>query len=221
MQAKISPSLMCLDFSSISKTIFEFEQQDVDLLHVDIMDGEFVPNFTLGVDFCNQIRQITKIPLDIHLMIERPELKIQWFAPQPNEYFSVHWESTTHIQRVLEKIRSYGAKAVVALNPGTPICMLDNVISDVDAVLLMAVNPGYAGQQLVQSVIPKITALRNYLDERGYSKVEIEVDGNVSFQNAEIMRKAGANIFVGGSSSVFYSPQSLTTNLEQLRWAIV
>ncbi len=220
LESKLSPSMMCVDFANLSKTVEAFEEAGIEYLHVDIMDGEFVPNFTLGVDFCNKLRNMTTIPLDIHLMIEKPENKLDWFQPQPGEYLTVHAESTDHLQRALAKIRSYGAKAMVAINPATPISSLEDILDDVDGVLVMTVNPGFAGQKLVPSMLNKIKRLRNYLDERGYSNVEIEVDGNVSFDNAIKMRQVGANIFVGGTSSVFRGENTLKENVQIMRQII-
>ena len=217
LQAKISPSMMCVDFSMLSPTIQTFEETGVEYLHVDIMDGEFVPNFTLGVDFCEKLRAITRIPLDIHLMIEKPENKLDWFHPHPGEIVAVHAESTAHLQRVLTKIRSYDAKAYAAINPGTSFSALEDVLEDLDGILVMTVNPGFAGQKLVTSTLPKISRLRDYLDSRGYGHISIEVDGNVSFENARKMRIAGADVFVGGSSSVFSKEDTLDSNIRRLR----
>ena len=217
LQSKLSPSMMCVDFANLLKTVNSFEEAGVEYLHVDIMDGEFVPNFTLGVDFCRELRNMTTIPLDIHLMIEKPENKLAWFKPQPGEYISVHVESTAHLQRALTIIRSYGAKAMVAINPATSISSIEDILDDLDGVLVMTVNPGFAGQKLVPSMLNKIKRLRSFLDEHGYSNVEIEVDGNVSFENAIKMSRAGANIFVGGSSSVFSAENTLKENIRIVR----
>jgi ribulose-phosphate 3-epimerase len=217
---KLSPSMMCVDFAKMQETVDTFAREGVEYLHVDIMDGEFVPNFTLGVDFCQKLRKMSNIPLDIHLMITKPENKLEWFAPQPGEYISVHWESTVHMQRTLAKIHSFGAKTMVALNPATPITVIEEVLEDLDAVLLMTVNPGYAGQKLVPATIDKIRRMRAFLDERGYSHVRIEVDGNVSFENAVKMRAAGADIFVAGSSSVFSKEDTIENNIKTLRKAL-
>ena len=217
---KLSPSMMCVDFAKMQETVDTFAREGVEYLHVDIMDGEFVPNFTLGVDFCQKLRMMSKIPLDIHLMITKPENKLEWFTPQPGEYISVHWESTVHMQRTLAKIRSYGAKTMVALNPATPITVIEEVLEDLDAVLLMTVNPGYAGQKIIPASFDKIRRMRTFLDERGYSHVRIEVDGNVSFENAVKMRAAGADIFVAGSSSVFSKDDTIENNIRVLRQSL-
>ena len=212
--------MMCVDFGKIQETLDAFARTGVEYLHIDIMDGEFVPNFTLGVDFCQKLRKMSDIPLDIHLMITKPENKLEWFAPRPGEYVCVHWESTVHLQRALAKIKSFGAKTMVALNPATPVTVVEEVLEDLDAVLLMTVNPGYAGQKLVPASIDKIRRMRAFLDEKGYSHVQIEVDGNVSFENAVKMRQAGADIFVGGSSSVFSKEDTVENNIRALRTAL-
>ena len=221
MKSKLSPSVMCADLFDLKKTLVEFEKSGIEYLHVDIMDGEFVSNFTLGTDFVKALKKNCSIPLDIHFMIEKPENKIDWFEFGENDYVSVHVESTHHLQKVLSGIRSHGAKPMVALNPATPICMLENVLCDIDAVLVMTVNPGFAGQKLVQSTLKKISDVREFLDARGFNNVEIEVDGNVSFENAVLMRQHGADIFVGGTSSIFSKSGTLQQNICRLREAVL
>ena len=184
------------------------------------MDGHFVPNFTLGTDYCRILKANTSIPLDIHMMVENPENCLDWFAFGEGDYVSVHVESTRHLQKTLAKIREKGAKAMVALNPATPISAIENVLDDIDAVLIMTVNPGFAGQKLIPATLAKITAMREYLDARGYERVEIEVDGNVSFENAAKMNAAGANIFVAGTSSVFTKAFPLSEGIAKLREVI-
>jgi ribulose-phosphate 3-epimerase len=162
----------------------------------------------------------TSVPLDIHLMIEDPEKKLDWFTFGEGDYVSVHYEASRHLNKALGIIRARGAKAMVAINPATPIYALESVLDDIDAVLVMTVNPGFAGQMLIESTLKKISRLRRYLDEGGYSHVEIEVDGNVSFENAKRMSQAGADIFVAGSSSVFEKSAPLAQNMQDLRNAI-
>jgi len=214
---KIAPSMMCADIFKLQETIEIFEKNSIDYLHIDVMDGSFVPNYTLGTDYCRRLRQKTNIPLDIHLMIEKPEDKLAWFEPSPGDYVSVHVESTPHIRRALDRIKAFGAKPMAALNPGTPLSALDEICGIIDAVLIMTVNPGYAGQTVIKSAMEKIGRTREYLDSRGFRNVGIEVDGNVSFENAVEMYRLGADIFVAGSSSVFSSAGSLDANIEKLR----
>jgi ribulose-phosphate 3-epimerase len=202
MKAKISPSLMCIDFKHMEREIRLLEKVGVDYMHMDIMDGHFVPNFTMGPDILKAVREMTDIPIDIHLMIEKPENYIDIFDPQPKDIVCVHQESTVHLQRVLQRIRDMGARPGVAINPATPLCMISHVLRDVEMVLIMTVNPGYAGQKLVPATLDKIREMREIIDTH-HLNIEIEVDGNVSFENARKMRQAGADIFVAGSSSLF------------------
>lgn len=220
MNRKISPSIMCAPFFDLSKCVENFESNGIELIHIDIMDGDFVPNYTLGTDFIKVLKSKTHIPLDIHLMINTPESKLDWFDFGKNDYVAVHYESSPHLHKAIAAIKAKGAKAMVAINPATPINVLESVLDDIDAVLVMTVNPGFAGQKLVNSTLKKIKALREYLDLGGYEHIEIEVDGNVSFENAKLMSDAGANIFVAGTSSVFSKNASLTQNIEKLRKVI-
>ena len=213
---QLSVSMMCADLLKLGETLTVFEKNGVEYLHIDVMDGVFVKNFTLGTDYCRALRKMTPIPLDIHLMITEPESKIDWFEPRPDEYVSVHAESTNHLSRALGKIKSYGAKSMAALNPATPLSVLDYVLDDIDAVLLMTVNPGFAGQKIIPGMFRKVSDCRHYLDERGYSHVEIEVDGNVSFPNTAKLVSAGADIFVAGSSSVFMG-EDIAENIAKMR----
>lgn len=218
LKSKLSPSMMCVNmWENAAETLDALKTLRVEYLHVDIMDGHFVPNITLGTDYIKLLRKKSDIPLDIHMMVEMPENMLEWLQIQAGEYVSVHTESTRHLQRTLSQIRSYGAKPMAALNPATPLNVLEDVLDDIDGVLLMTVNPGFAGQKLVPQSLEKIKRLRSWLDERGYSQIEIEVDGNVSFENAVKMRAAGANLFVGGSSSIFHKDSSVMDNTIKLR----
>ena len=217
MQKKISPSIMCADFFQLDTYIKAFEKCNIDMIHVDIMDGNFVPNYTLGTDFIKALKRKTEIPLDIHLMINNPENKLDWFEFNENDYVSIHCESTPHLHKAISAIKNRRAKAMVAVNPATPICALESILDDIDAVLIMTVNPGFAGQKLIKSALKKITQLRNYLDKNGYEHIEIEVDGNVSFENAALMSKAGSNIFVAGTSSIFTKDLKLEDAINKLK----
>jgi ribulose-phosphate 3-epimerase len=203
MDNKIAPSMMCCDFLKLGEQLCEFEKSAVELLHIDIMDGSFVPNFALGTDFVRKLKAATRIPVDVHFMVEYPERHIQSFPLGEGDIASVHFEATKHLQRALRIIKDTGARAFVAINPATPIVLLSDVLDDIDGVLIMSVNPGFAGQKMVPHAIEKIAALRRMLDEAGRHDVEIEVDGNVSIENAIRMKAAGANIFVLGTSSIF------------------
>ena len=220
MNFELTASMMCANYGNLEQEVKQLEQAGIDSFHIDIMDGSFVQNYTLGTNFVKELKAKTNIPLDIHLMIQRPEDKLDWFDIQPGEYVSVHAESTRHLQRALAKIRSYGAHPIVALNPATPLYMVEDVLDDVDGVLLMTVNPGFAGQKLVPQTLDKITRLRTMLDEAGHSQVLIEVDGNVSFINAEKMRRAGADMFVCGSSSIFSKEGTVEENIARFRTCV-
>ena len=220
IKGKISPSMMCADFTELKQTLEVFERCGVEYLHLDIMDGHFVPNITLGESLIRQIRKITEIPFDYHLMITDPEMKIDWFDLREGDLMSVHYESTPHVQREIGKIKDKGVKAGLALNPATPLNVLDYLACDIDFLLLMTVNPGFAGQKVVSQTLEKIRDARNYLDGNGNANVMIEVDGCVSYPNAKIMRENGADIFVGGTSSIFAPSTDLEQGLEALRAVI-
>ena len=218
MENKIAPSLMCCDFSNLKEQIHTFDKSGIELLHVDVMDGRFVPNLQLGTELVKQIKSRTNIPIDLHLMVEKPETVLNFFDfIGEGDYVSIHFESTYHVQRVLSEIKSRDAKALIALNPATPICSIENVLEDIDGVLIMTVNPGYAGQKLIPQCIKKIKDTKELLITNGREKVEIEVDGNVSFENVGLMRDAGANIFVSGSSGIFKKGLSLDEGILKLR----
>lgn len=199
----VSPSMMCADALNLGADAVALEKAGVQYFHYDVMDGDFVPNFMLGPDVIKAVRKVSKVPADIHLMVKNPERHLHLFDLRAGDVVSVHQESTIHLQRTLAAIRQTGAQAAVALNPATPLCTIEDVLPDIDMVLLMTVNPGFAGQKLVPQTLAKITRLCKMLDESGYPHVRIEVDGNVSFENAVKMRAAGADLFVAGTSAVF------------------
>jgi ribulose-phosphate 3-epimerase len=192
-----------------------FERHNIEYLHIDVMDGLFVPNYALGADFVKTVKNSTSIPLDIHLMIDRPEDKIGWFAFGAGDFISFHFEASRDPGKAARKIRERGGKAMMALSPATPIRVLSDFIDDLDDVLIMTVYPGFAGQKLAVGALDKIMRLR-----LAYPLIEIEVDGNVSFENAARMRGAGADIFVAGSSSVFSKSDDLAGNIYKLRACI-
>lgn len=219
-RAELSPSMMCADICFLQDTLHTFKQNHVEYLHIDIMDGCFVPNYTLGTDYCRQLHRLTDIPLDIHLMIEHPEDKLDWFDIAPGDIVSVHCEATRHLQRTLARLRERGARVFAALNPATPTEMLHYVLDDIDGVLLMTVNPGFAGQKVIPATIQKIRDMRAMLAEKQYSGLLIEVDGNVSLENATKMRAAGADIFVAGTAGLFRQGRVTAEDIDALREAI-
>lgn len=200
---KLSPSMMCADMFHLAGTIRTFEEYHIPYLHIDVMDGSFVPNIMMGTEIVRQLRRFTPIPMDIHLMIDRPDDKLEWFEPQSGDIIAVHAETTAHLRQALAKIRALGAKPAAAINPATPLAVIEEALCDVDAVLVMAVNPGFAGQKMIPQTMEKIRHLRTLLDSRGLNHVEIEVDGNITEENAIKAHEAGANIFVAGTSLLF------------------
>ena len=217
MKKMISPSMMCADIFSLGETLDIFEKNGVSYLHIDIMDGEFVPNFTLGTDYCRIMKKATSIPLDIHLMINDPEKKLSWFEFGEGDMVSVHFESTKHPYLALQMIKARGAKAFLAINPGTAASVILPMLSVMDGVLVMTVNPGFAGQKLAESTLAKITEVRELAKQAGREDLLIETDGNVSFENAIRMSRAGADIFVAGTSAVFRKEMSLEEGLKKLQ----
>jgi len=201
----IAPSILSADFSRLGEEIRDAEQGGADWIHVDIMDGHFVPNLTFGPPIVRAIRPVTKLPFDVHLMIEHPDAFIPEFAAAGADYISVHAEACTHLNRTLQLIRDHGAKPGVVLNPATPLEWIKHVLEEVDLVLLMTVNPGFGGQKFIPSVVPKIRELRNQLDGQGLSHIRIEVDGGIQTETASIVTAAGADVLVAGNA-VFGKP---------------
>lgn len=214
---QISPSLMCADMLNLGAELKLLEKAGIEYLHIDIMDGVYVPNYTLGTDFVRRVKAATTIPLDIHMMVTNPGSKLDWFEFGEGDYVCLHVEAEPHIERALATIKARGAKPMVALNPGTPIGAIEELLDVIDGVLVMTVNPGFAGQKLVRSTLDKISRMRAFLDEHGHPEIEIEVDGNVSFENAALMSAAGADIFVAGTSSIYAKGEDMFANAQKLR----
>jgi ribulose-phosphate 3-epimerase len=196
---KIAPSILSADFARLAEEIRDVEQGGADYIHVDVMDGHFVPNITIGPLIVEAIRPVTKLPLDVHLMIEKPDRYIPAFAKAGADYLSVHVEACPHLHRTIHLIKEHGVKAGVVLNPHTPVEMIQHIIDDVDLVLLMTVNPGFGGQKFIPSVLPKIRQVAQLVKERGRF-VEIEVDGGINAETARLCMEAGANVLVAGSA---------------------
>jgi ribulose-phosphate 3-epimerase len=195
---KISPSILSADFANLERDIHLVEEGGADYIHVDIMDGHFVPNLTFGANIVSAIRPITKLPLDCHLMIENPENYIEDFARAVADIITVHVESTPHIHRAIQLIKNQGVKAGVVINPGTSVESIMPVLSEVDMVLVMTVNPGFGGQSFIRETVSKISLLDDLKKDKSYN-FEIEVDGGISPETAKICKDAGANVFVAGS----------------------
>ncbi|ALX49007.1 ribulose-phosphate 3-epimerase [Lentibacillus amyloliquefaciens] len=213
--AKIGPSLMCADMGNLEDAILRLDQKSVDFFHLDVMDGRFVPNFTLGPDIVKTLRSHTKTPFDIHLMIEEPEKYIDVFADSGADMISVHVEATTHLQRTLQLIRNRGLKAGIALNPATPLSNLDYIWDTIDYVVLMTVNPGFAGQKFIPLVYDKIEQLSQYIAEKQLT-IDIQVDGNISFETIPKVLEKGADMLVCGTSSLFKKDNFLEEAMDDL-----
>ena len=210
---KISPSILSADFSILGDEIKSLEQAGADLIHIDVMDGHFVPNITMGPPIIKMVRKCTKLPFDVHLMISPVEKYIKAFADAGSDIITIHPEATDNLKRAVSTIKSLGKKAGVSLNPKTPISALMDVINDIDLILIMSVNPGFAGQSFMSEVLPKVTELRKMINDKKL-KIDIEIDGGINFETALLAVKAGANILVSGTT-IFSG--SLKDNIQKLR----
>ena len=210
---KISPSILSADFSILGDEIKNLEKAGADLIHIDVMDGHFVPNITMGPPIIKQIRKCTKLPFDVHLMISPVEKYIKAFANAGSDIITLHPEATDNLKRAVQTVKSFGKKAGVSLNPKTPISALMDVINDIDLILIMSVNPGFAGQSFMGEVLPKVTELRKMINDKKL-KIDIEIDGGINFETAPLAVKAGANILVSGTT-IFSG--SLKDNIQKLR----
>ncbi len=210
---KISPSILSADFSILGDEIKSLEKAGADLIHVDVMDGHFVPNITMGPPIIKMVRKCTKLPFDVHLMISPVEKYIKAFAEAGADIITIHPEATDNLKRAVGAIKSLGKKAGVSLNPKTPISALMDVINDIDLILVMSVNPGFAGQSFMGEVLPKVTDLRKMINDKKL-KIDIEIDGGINFETAPLAVKAGANILVSGTT-IFSG--SLKDNIQKLR----
>jgi len=212
---KLAPSILSADFGRLGEQVIEATRAGADYIHVDVMDGHFVPNITVGPLVVAAIRPYTNLPLDVHLMIESPEKYIQQFAQAGANIITVHVEVCPHLHRVVESIKELGVKAGVSLNPSTPLAAVDEVLSALDLVLLMSVNPGFGGQQFIEGTVGKIARLRRRLDELGLA-AELEVDGGINAEMAPRVAKAGARVLVAGAA-VFNKKESVSQALGKIR----
>jgi len=212
---KLAPSILSADFSRLGEQVAEATKAGADYIHIDVMDGRFVPNITIGASVVATLRNWTNLPLDVHLMIEAPWEQVNQFAEAGADIITVHIEACSHIHRVVQTIKELGVKAGVALNPGTPISILNEVLSSLDLVLVMTVNPGFGGQTFIETMLEKIVRLRAELDRRGLI-AELEVDGGINAEVAPQVVTAGARVLVAGAA-VFDSGQTVEKALKKIR----
>ena len=209
----LSPSILSCDFSRLGEQIIEADQAGAQYLHIDVMDGMFVPEISFGMPVIRSIRKVTDMVFDVHLMIEEPGRYVEAFANAGADIITVHVEACKHLDRTLQQIRQAGKKAGVVLNPATPINTIEYVLDKLDMVLLMTVNPGFGGQKYIDAVTEKITAMRRFLDEKGYPQIDIEVDGGVNMSTIDKVLDAGANVIVAGSA--VFNQNGIRQNVRQ------
>jgi len=215
---KYAPSILAADFGRLGEQVAEATEAGADYIHIDVMDGQFVPNLTAGPVIVSALRPWTSLPLDVHLMIQEPDRLIPRFAEAGAGIITVHPEACLHLHRVIYQIKDLGVRAGVSLNPGTPISVLDDVLSDLDLVMVMTVNPGFGGQKYIETMTDKIARMRQRLDELG-SEAELEVDGGISATTAPGVVKAGARVLVAGSA-VFNSRESVAQALARIKASV-
>jgi len=214
---KLAPSILSADFARLGEQIAEVARAGADYIHVDVMDGHFVPNITIGAPVVASIRPVTSLPLDVHLMIEHPERYISEFVHAGADIITVHVEACPHLQRTIRLIKELGAKAGVSLNPATPLSAIEEFLRHVDLVLIMSVNPGFGGQSFIPETLPRIANMRKMLDDRKLS-AELEVDGGITADNAPDIVKAGATVLVAGNS-IFRAKEGISQAIQRLREA--
>lgn len=217
MMIKIAPSILSADFARLGEEVKDVEKGGADYIHVDVMDGHFVPNITIGPLIVEAIRPVTKLPLDVHLMINNPDLYIPQFAKAGADIISVHVEACTHLHRTIHLIKEQGVKAGVVINPATPVSSIKHIVEDVDLILLMSVNPGFGGQSFIPGVLSKITEVRDLVTQTG-KDIDVEVDGGVNSDTARQCVEAGANVLVAGSA--IYNSRNRKKAIDSIRGSL-
>ncbi|WP_282019697.1 ribulose-phosphate 3-epimerase [Planomicrobium okeanokoites] len=213
---KIAPSILAADFSKLGEEVLEVEKAGADWIHIDVMDGHFVPNISFGAVVMGAVRPLTKLPFDVHLMIENADRYIEDFAKAGADYITVHVEASPHLHRTIQLIRSFGVKPGVVLNPHTPVEAILPILEDIDLVLFMTVNPGFGGQKFIASVLPKVEQLSKIIKEKGL-EIDIEIDGGINEETIVDCARAGANVFVAGSA--IYGKEDRTKALQSIKKA--
>lgn len=214
-QIKISPSILSCDFSEIGSEIEKLNNSGADLIHIDVMDGHFVPNLTFGPPVISKIRKCSKLPFDVHLMISPVEKYIQDYANAGADIITFHPEATDNIQRTIDVIKSCGKKVGISLNPETPSTIIENYLKEIDLILIMSVNPGFAGQKFMPEVLEKVKFFRSKIENENLN-IDIEIDGGIDFKTAPLAIKAGANILVSGTT-IFKGKNNISENIKNLR----
>jgi ribulose-phosphate 3-epimerase len=218
MTVKLAPSILAADFARLGQQVAEAEQNGADRIHVDVMDGHFVPNLSMGPAIVQSLRRVTRLPLETHLMISAPDFFLDEFAAAGSDSFLVHWEGNNNLHRTVQRIRALGKRAAVAINPATSGAVLEEIVQDLDQVLVMTVNPGFGHQQFIRTTLPKIERVRE-LVERRKPGCEVEVDGGIDATTAPLVVRAGATVLVAGSS-IFGDRDGVAAAMNRLRTAI-